>query len=620
MRFVDGTSDLVNQLLSAFDHHVGHALAGQISVSSMIQVGNDVIRNTNLDLSNESPNKDPNGFFDPVFLTVAEIVVALLDQQSLPEQHPFLNQLTDKSLYFDRQGIRICIEKLDILLQDLRLNGKRYLSKIAQRTNNTNRLTDHISELRRRLITYAEQTSNLKQKLHCYGGLMTPIGLWLSACLIFVALWGALWGFNIVASHHHLQRFGITAEAQIVHINQQYVVSQYSNGLVQRELQVFEIIRFTLKNNTVFETPLTFELKSDVKPPRPIGSRIPISYDPNNPKEVIDISTYRAQWLGWLTLGLSLITAGVALLGLFMCTRLVWFECNAAIKVISLLGFALISLVSCRQTWQFWEAPLTLLFTDTSASNTVSSDGLILTTTDMKPFSGTLKEESLAVTTLTHYHQGKRNGVAQTFIKGRLVAFETYHDDMRVGPFLHADDYGRKTATGRFNGGHLDGDYLGFNPTTGLISEKGRWHWGDKVGAWSYFHSNGSLALEEHYLNGQLEGVRKEYNEHGNLLLQAEYVQGQLNGLYIKYWPNGPKALETTMAHGQPNGPYTTFYKDGTIKETGIMQNGQWTTAPTFYGEDSIVTDDEPSITIRELTPEEVQALEAKAKSNQINN
>lgn len=116
-------------------------------------------------------------------------------------------------------------------------------------------------------------------------------------------------------------------------------------------------------------------------------------------------------------------------------------------------------------------------------------------------------------------------------------------------------------------------------------------------------------------MNGQLEGVRKEYDEHGNLLLQANYVQGQLNGLYIKYWPNGQKAVETNMAHGQPNGAYTTFHQDGTIETTGIKQNGQWITAPTAYGSDGITNDDEPSITIRELTLEEAQTLEAVANT-----
>lgn len=312
-----------------------------------------------------------------------------------------------------------------------------------------------------------------------------------------------------------------------------------------------------------------------------------------------------------VAIALGLMTGCLALFGLLICYRHIWFA-STAIKGFSLLGFALISLIASRLTWQFWENSFPQLFTSTLASETVSSGGLILTATNMQPFTGTLKEESLAVTTLTRYHQ---NGLTQTFIKGRLVAFETYHDDMRSDPFQRADDYGRKTAKGHFNGGHLDGDYFGFNPTTGQITEKGHWRWGDKDGTWTFFHSNGSLAIEEHYLKGQLDGIRKEYDENGTLLLQAEYVQGQLNDLYIKYWPNGQKALEATMAHGQPNGSYTTFPKDGKIEGTGIMQNGQWITAPTFYGSDAYALDAEPSITIRELTPDEAQALEAEANT-----
>ncbi|EJX03415.1 MORN repeat variant, partial [gut metagenome] len=415
----------------------------------------------------------------------------------------------------------------------------------------------------------------------------------------------------MVITHQHLQRVGITVEAQIVRVSQQSVMSKDSNGLIQREHQAFEIVRFTLKDNTSFEAPLRFDVKSDINAPRIIGSRVMVAYDPDNPQEVIDISTVRAPWQGWVALGLGLMTGSLALFGLLIGCRQLWFA-STAIKSFSLLGFALISLIGCRVTWQFWEESFIQLCTSPSDSETVSSGGLILTAANLQPFTGIYKKESLATTVLTRYHRGKRHGLSQTFIKGRLVAFETYHHDMRVGPFQHADDFGRKTAVGHFNGGHLDGDYRGFNPSTGRLTEKGRWRWGDKDGTWTYFHSNGSLALEEHYLNGQLEGVRKAYDEHGKLLLQAEYVQGELNGLYIKYWPNGQKALETTMAHGRPNGSYTTFHENGTVKCTGIMRNGQWDTAPTFYGSDNIAKNDEPFITILELTPEEARALKNK--------
>ncbi len=79
--------------------------------------------------------------------------------------------------------------------------------------------------------------------------------------------------------------------------------------------------------------------------------------------------------------------------------------------------------------------------------------------------------------------------------------------------------------------------------------------------------------------------------------------------LYTSSITNGQKAVETNMAHYQPNGAYTTFHQDGTIETTGIKQNGQWITTPTAYGSDGITKDDEPSITIRELTPEEAQCL-----------
>ena len=163
----------------------------------------------------------------------------------------------------------------------------------------------------------------------------------------------------------------------------------------------------------------------------------------------------------------------------------------------------------------------------------------------------------------------------------------------------------------------MDGDYLGFNPTTERIIEKGRWRWGDKDGTWTYYHSNGSLAIEEHYLNGQLEGVRKRDHEHGNLLLQAHYVQGQrISVEYIGVLAQWTKSCRNK--HGSRPTQWGIHYfssKTEQLKLPGIKQNGQWITTPTAYGSDGITKDDEPSITIRELTPEEAQALEAAANT-----
>lgn len=340
MRFIDEQSDLVNVLLNTYDQHVGHTPARQLSISSLIHVGIEALRDTEPNLINASPANDPHGFFDLVFLSIAEIGVALLDGESLPSQYLFLYQLTKKDLLFDSLGIRQTVQTLDLLFRDSQTDRQRFISQIALKTNDIDRLTHHIGQLQIRLVACDELKSHATQVHHrLSGGRMSLVGLLLSTSLIFVALWVVLWGFDIVTSHRHLQRLGIITEAQIVRISQQSVMSQNFQGLTQREHQAFEIVRFTLKNNTDFETPLRFDSKSDSNAPRATGSRVMVAYNPDNPKEVIDISTVRAQWQGWLTLGLGLMTGGLALFGLLICCRHLWFA-STAIKGFSLLSLA----------------------------------------------------------------------------------------------------------------------------------------------------------------------------------------------------------------------------------------------------------------------------------------
>lgn len=59
MRFIDEQSDLVNVLLNTYDQHVGHTPARQLSISSLIHVGIEALRDTEPNLINASPANDP---------------------------------------------------------------------------------------------------------------------------------------------------------------------------------------------------------------------------------------------------------------------------------------------------------------------------------------------------------------------------------------------------------------------------------------------------------------------------------------------------------------------------------------------------------------------------------
>lgn len=73
----------------------------------------------------------------------------------------------------------------------------------------------------------------------------------------------------------------------------------------------------------------------------------------------------------------------------------------------------------------------------------------------------------------------------------------------------------------------------------------------------------------EHYVDGVLEGVKKEYYFPGSKVMrEVNYRQGVFHGAYLEYNPEGELLQELTYFNGLKDGDWKFFYDDGSLMRT----------------------------------------------------
>ncbi len=157
------------------------------------------------------------------------------------------------------------------------------------------------------------------------------------------------------------------------------------------------------------------------------------------------------------------------------------------------------------------------------------------------------------------------------------------------GPALTAGEVLRRTEANiriyYLNGKEVARETLGRNSVVVSITGK------IPDGIVKEFHANGQLKVEETYLDGKLNGLRKKYDELGRIWAEEHYqnnmLEGQvrihnyfkdkvfeeeatfsanrLNGLRKTFYPNGKISVEETYKDGKLEGIRRSYYEDGPI-------------------------------------------------------
>lgn len=121
------------------------------------------------------------------------------------------------------------------------------------------------------------------------------------------------------------------------------------------------------------------------------------------------------------------------------------------------------------------------------------------------------------------------------------------------------DKHGRLTGELFYKNDNLEGLQKYYYPTTGLLSE------------------------ETNFVNGQKNGISKEYYTNGAIELEANYKNNILNGSFTSYYPTGGKRCEMVFKDNILEGKMTCYYPNGTVEKDINYINNLQEGKSTFY-------------------------------------
>lgn len=128
-------------------------------------------------------------------------------------------------------------------------------------------------------------------------------------------------------------------------------------------------------------------------------------------------------------------------------------------------------------------------------------------------------------------------------------------------------------------------------PFTGLLLEnyqtnqlKSRSEMNDGVmnGVSEGWHTNGQLAIVEHFKKGISDGARTKWHANGQKQSEATIVGGKIGGVFRRWAEDGTLQEEIEMKQGNPDGLSRAFYPSGFVKVEAIFREGKMESQKTW--------------------------------------
>lgn len=96
------------------------------------------------------------------------------------------------------------------------------------------------------------------------------------------------------------------------------------------------------------------------------------------------------------------------------------------------------------------------------------------------------------------------------------------------------------------------------------------------TGKYEYYHENGAIYFQCHYLNGCRNGTYREYSKEGKFLLYCELQNDQFHGKYIEYYetPNSV-SIHAEYQNNLLNGKYEMFGKNGDLLYSAMYHDNE---------------------------------------------
>lgn len=178
------------------------------------------------------------------------------------------------------------------------------------------------------------------------------------------------------------------------------------------------------------------------------------------------------------------------------------------------------------------------------------------------------------VKTFTTYQSDKKNGIHYIFDnEGGIIEEANYKNDVLKGKRVKYKVHGKKSKgkdnriykpmlIEHYKNGKLDGVFKNYY-ANGILQESSVYQNGIKNGISLWYHKTGELLSEFQYKNGVLVGSSKTYYPNSQIKTESNYVASKLTGIYKEYHDNGTIKLEGQYLKGKKDGIWQYYDVNG---------------------------------------------------------
>ncbi len=146
---------------------------------------------------------------------------------------------------------------------------------------------------------------------------------------------------------------------------------------------------------------------------------------------------------------------------------------------------------------------------------------------------------------------------------GQLFAEGQYRRGRQQGEWTYHHDNGQIDRKVTFDNGLPDGDVDVYR-ADGTLSAKRAFDKGKRSGEWIVYDDTGKQMLsEEHYRDGQRDGVWKSWFPSGQLQREITFKAGKPDGVAKEWNEDGSQRGEISYTDGLPDGTTTIWLTDG---------------------------------------------------------
>jgi antitoxin component YwqK of YwqJK toxin-antitoxin module len=170
------------------------------------------------------------------------------------------------------------------------------------------------------------------------------------------------------------------------------------------------------------------------------------------------------------------------------------------------------------------------------------------------------------------------------FANGQLFLEGQYERGTPVGEWKYFHDNGQLARSVKFEDGKPAGE-VEVRRADGTVEAKRAFSQGKRNGQWTIFDSTGEKPVrEEHYVDGQPDGVWKIWHDSGQQAQEISFQSGKRHGLTTEWDKDGVKRGEVNFAEGLRDGKSTIWTPDGKVIEqtyrAGKLVNEPVTSGP----------------------------------------